>query len=340
VLSLQPNTVPNLPPTVRIATPTNSAFLAADHLSIATSSEDDGLVTSVEYFANDQLIGQTTSEPHTLLWTNVGPGAYTLSARATDHLGLSATSAPVNIVVGLPAVSLIATGAVWRYLDTGANLGTTWRALNFPDTNWPAGPAQLGFGDGDETTVIASNRQWTTYFRRTFDLPSPLIVTNLLLRLLRDDGAVVYINTNEVWRSNMPATGAILYNTPASSSVPAADESTNFYTTNINASVLVPGTNIVAVEVHQNAITSSDLSFDFEMSALHMATPHLTAAPVSGARVRIAWPAGTPASVALQRSTYLNNDWTDLTGSVLEGSERAFYDAFGAPGQFYRLHQP
>lgn len=340
VLSLQPSTAPNLPPTVRIATPANSAFLAADHVSISTSSEDDGLVTRVEYFANDQFIGQTTSDPHTLLWTNVGPGSYTLIARATDHLGLSATSPPVNIVVGLPAVTLIATGSVWRYLDTGTNLGTSWRALSFADTNWPAGPAQLGFGDGDETTVIASNRQWTTYFRRTFDLPSPLIVTNLFLRLLRDDGAVVYINTNEVWRSNMPATGAILYNTPASGSVPAADESTNFYTTNITASVLVPGTNIVAVELHQNAITSSDLSFDFEMTAFHMPPPRLTAAPASGARVRIAWPAGTPGIVGLQRSTYLTNDWTDVTGSVLEGSERAFYDLFGAPGQFYRLRRP
>jgi hypothetical protein len=243
-------------------------------------------------------------------------------------------------VIGLPSITLISTGSVWRYLDTGTNLGTSWRALGFMDTNWPAGPAQLGFGDADEATLIASNRQWTTYFRRTFALPANVIVTNLFLRLLRDDGAVVYINTNEVWRSNMPGTGAILYNTPASSSVPSADETTNYYTTNVTGSVLVAGTNVVAVEVHQNAITSSDLSFDFEMTGFRMAPPRLTATVASGGRVRVAWPTGTPANFTLQRSTYLTNDWSAAGAAVLEGSEKAFYDSLAARNRFYRLRGP
>jgi len=340
VLTLATDTMTNLPPTISITTPTNSAFVPADHLTIGTSIDDDGVVTNVAYFANGQMIGQSTTEPSSFLWTNVAPGSYLLTTRATDHLGLTATSLPINIVVGLPAVTLISTGAVWRYLDTGTNLGTTWRGLDFIDTNWPAGPAQLGFGDGDEATVIVSNRQWTTYFRRAFVLPPDLIVTNLIARLLRDDGAVVYLNTNEVWRSNMPATGAILYNTPASSSVPAADESTNFYTTNLSAALLVPGTNIIAVEVHQSAITSSDLSFDFELTALHMAAPHITAAAAASSRVRIAWPAGIPSTFTLQRSEQLTNDWTVLTGAVVEGAERAFYDSLNPTNHFYRLRRP
>src|SRR5439155_24395771 len=102
-------------------------------------------------------------------------------ARATDGLGLSPPSAVVRITVASPPVTLIATGSVWRYLDNGSNLGTAWRGLSFSDSAWAAGPAQLGFGDGDEATVIASNRQWTTYFRREFALPAASVVTNLLL---------------------------------------------------------------------------------------------------------------------------------------------------------------
>src|SRR6185295_9188454 len=109
-------------------------------------------------------------------------------------------------------------------------LGTGWRALNFFDNPWLCGPAQLGFGDGDEATLIASNRQWTTYFRHKFTVDNPALFTNLTARLLRDDGAVVYLNNSEVWRHNMSA-GAIAYDTPASTATP--DENT-FFTTNIN----------------------------------------------------------------------------------------------------------
>src|SRR2546423_3841410 len=62
--------------------------------------------------------------------------------------------------------TLIATGAVWKYLSDGSDQGTGWRQLEFDDSNWPSGEAQLGYGDGDERTVIVSNapaKPITTY---------------------------------------------------------------------------------------------------------------------------------------------------------------------------------
>src|SRR6267378_3619633 len=50
---------------------------------------------------------------------------------------------------------LIPRGADWRYLDTGANLPPSWSSRLFNDTGWRLGPAQLGYGDGDEDTVIS-----------------------------------------------------------------------------------------------------------------------------------------------------------------------------------------
>src|SRR5256885_1648183 len=90
-----------------------------------------------------------------------------------------------------PQVSLVATGSVWKYLDNGSNQGTTWRATNFDDSLWPSGPAQLGYGDGDEATtnqfgLDPNNKYITYYYRHAFNVANTSAFTNLLVRLLRD----------------------------------------------------------------------------------------------------------------------------------------------------------
>ena len=89
---------------------------------------------------------------------------------------------PLLIVVASaagPAVQaadtiLVPTGAVWRYLDNGSNQGTAWRGVGFNDSSWAQGPAELGYGDGDEATVVSlrpatpRSKFITTYFRRAF----------------------------------------------------------------------------------------------------------------------------------------------------------------------------
>ena len=164
--------------------------------------------------------------------------------------------------------TLVPTGAVWKYLDNGSDQGTAWRATSFSDSTWPSGPAQLGYGDGDEATTVgfgpsSTNRFITTYFRRAFSVTNASAFNALTLRLLRDDGAVVYLNGVEVWRSNMP-TGTIGFTTPASVAIAGADEST-FVQTTISPSLLVNGTNVLAVELHQSSGTSSDISFDLQL---------------------------------------------------------------------------
>src|SRR5436190_24115749 len=86
----------------------------------------------------------------------------------------------------------------WRYNNTGVDQGTAWRAPNFDDTGWPADLSEFGFGDGDEFTTLQSNPNGvplnTAYFRSTFNVANPATYSNLSLYLLRDDGAVVYLN--------------------------------------------------------------------------------------------------------------------------------------------------
>src|SRR5467141_1189505 len=73
---------------------------------------------------------------------------------------------------------LVPAGSVWKYLDNGSDQGTAWVAPSFDDSAWASGPAQLGYGDGDEATVVGfgpdpNNKYITTYFRRAFTVANP-----------------------------------------------------------------------------------------------------------------------------------------------------------------------
>lgn len=162
--------------------------------------------------------------------------------------------------------------ASWKYLDNGSNQGTAWTAAGFDDSSWASGNGQLGYGDGDESTVVSygpssTNKYLTTYFRKSVAIANINDFAQIQLNCKRDDGIVVYVNGSEVWRNNMPS-GTILYNTTASGD--ASDDGNGIQTSTLDAATagFVTGTNVIAVEVHQRNNTSSDLSFDMEMIGL------------------------------------------------------------------------
>lgn len=150
---------------------------------------------------------------------------------------------------------LVSTGAVWRYLDDGSNQGTAWRAPDFDDSAWPSGPGPLGFG---ESLIVTTTRTGhvTYYFRHTFTVANVSAITNLSLRVLRDDGAIVYLNGTNVFRNNL--TQNPMYTTPASAGL----EATSYIATNVNRGLLREGTNVLAAEVHNFTATGADLVFD------------------------------------------------------------------------------
>ena len=170
----------------------------------------------------------------------------------------------------LERVVLIPTGATWSYLDNGTDQGTAWRDGSI---SWASGPAELGYGEGDEATVVSygpsyGNKYITTYFRHTFNASNVAQLTSLTLNLKRDDGAVVYLNGQEIARDNMPGTPGqndITYTTTATG--PASGEN-DFHEFSIDPNLLSEGTNIIAVEIHQSSATSSDISFDLELFSI------------------------------------------------------------------------
>lgn len=184
-----------------------------------------------------------------------------------------------------PPAILFDYGATWRYRDLGTNEGTAWRAAAFDDDGWKEGPAKFGYGDpvGTGTVVFSgcgvSNypdleeltppncgaKYITTYFRKEFDIFGLSAFSSFTFNTIRDDGYVIYINGTEVARGNMPA-GTIGYTTPASSAIGVPEETTpTTVTVNACSGVFVEGTNVIAVEIHQDAPTSSDIGFDMQM---------------------------------------------------------------------------
>ena len=162
--------------------------------------------------------------------------------------------------------TIISKGALWKYLDTGIDPGTGWTGAGFNDLSWSEGNAQLGYGDGDENTEVAfggdnQNRFITTYFRKSFMITEAELNADLLvLELMKDDGAVVYLNGQEIVRANM-GYGEITPNTTALEAVGGAQES-YFFSYPVDKSLLQAGENILAVEIHQQSASSSDISFD------------------------------------------------------------------------------
>lgn len=182
--------------------------------------------------------------------------------------------------------TLIPAGASWFFNDSGVDLGTAWRAPGYDDGQWAAGFAQLGYGDGDEATTLGfggdtSNRYITYYFRHRFLVSNPAEIATLTARLLRDDGAIIYLNGIEMARSNMP-TGAVTGATLASVAAGGTDESL-WHNIPLDPTKLVAGINVLAVELHQSGPSSTDTSFDLELIGAEQQVPPPTVTLVAPA---------------------------------------------------------
>jgi type 1 glutamine amidotransferase len=241
---------------------------------------------------------------------------------------------------GLP-LDLVHPGSTWRYLDDGSSPGPGWRARDFADNAWRTGRAQLGYGDGDEATVVRADRTdgtriITTYFRKTFPATNAAAVTNFELRIVRDDGAIAWLNGVEVFRNNMPG-GAVDSSTVALGAVNNADEM-RWFSTNINFSALVEGTNLLAVEIHQNSTASSDVSFDLALSALHYRPPDLTVTSTN-THVALHWPAMPPGFQLEATTGLVSNPWAPATDSptTVPGVRSALILTNAAGARFFRL---
>ncbi|MFT6573794.1 MAG: hypothetical protein ACJA16_001980, partial [Akkermansiaceae bacterium] len=173
----------------------------------------------------------------------------------------------------------------WRYLDTGvAQSGSEvvdgnasynsndWKHPSYNDGSWASGQALLGYGTINGRTIntplnLQSPRLPTIYFRKSFQVTDANTFTQISVSLIRDDGAIVYLNGRELGRSNISG-GNKQYADFAINSTSDEGGLVNLGTFSLSAGDLLEGTNLIAVELHQSSSSSSDTGLDLQLSGI------------------------------------------------------------------------
>ena len=274
---------------------------------------------------------------------HVHPNATGLQAIAQEWFSrIQAITLTTNQVTS----TLIHGGAVWKYSDTGQDLGTNWSQPGYDDSGWSSGAARLGYGDPAVFTTVSygpdpNNRYITTYFRDSFVAPGNVAFTNLNFRLARVDGAVVWLNGHEAFRTNMPA-GPIAYTNRANRST-VQESAYIFFPTNLAVSNLPVGTNLVAVELHILVPNRISNGFDLELLGMgnFLRLPSLTIG-ISGRNVLLSWPATNGGGFNLYSTTNLAvGSWTATAAEAqTNGGQIVVTQAPAADAEFFRLQQP
>ena len=166
---------------------------------------------------------------------------------------------------------IIAHDAVWAFRDDGIQPDINWQQPGFNDHLWGRGAAPLGYDRDEERKIFATHigsrnsSVITCWFRHEFQCDNPEDIQNLIIRFQRDDGAVIYLNGQEVMRSSMPE-GLITPQTLALREFKGRNQD-HIYVNKIPASALRKGRNCISVEVHQISADSTDLLFSLELKA-------------------------------------------------------------------------
>jgi hypothetical protein len=248
------------------------------------------------------------------------PGQTLIIVRVSDG------SAPVNtafqfrvsepIEVASKDVALVKSGDLWRYWVDALPASPRGGVVDFTDPDlddklWHSGYTQLGYGDGDEVNQVpAQPYRVTTYFRKSFIVPNPADFSALRLRVLRDDGVVVYLNGITIMTSNMPRTYDAA--TPAVADISGAAEDA-WISSNESIANLRYGVNVLAVEVHQSVKPTSllpgDLSFDLELDAVPAAIATGEDVLIPPGDVWTYWDQPAYPDVSWRLGSHVTDDW-------------------------------
>lgn len=227
---------------------------------------------------------------------------------------------------------------MWRYDNTGVDLGDAWKEKNFNDSAWPEGAALLAAETGATAEPIRTElvrlgadgvtQIMTDYFRTHFNFTGDPTTTRLRIRHVVDDSVVIYLNGAEVHRFGI-ATNVALTNTTA-----ASDHENRYEGPfDISAASLVSGDNVIAAEVHQTGPTSSDSVFGLELQLVLSEGPptptqsQFTTVTRNGANISLNWTGGG----TLEHSDRLvGGTWIPVAGAngtytaSIEGAMRFF----------------
>jgi hypothetical protein len=194
------------------------------------------------------------------------------------------------------------TNSTWKWLKGRSEASTpdttAWRQPEFNDASWNSAPAPFYYsntsteppfynGGAVTGTVITDMVSSYTciFLRKTFVLTNVAESGSVLVEMAADDGCIVWLNGQEIGRTNMPA-GEIAFDGRALASLPEPVSLHQFSLPN-GAAVLREGTNVLAVQAFNWDPTSGDFGVMAGLSTTRDETPPAvtTVEPLEGASV-------------------------------------------------------
>lgn len=165
--------------------------------------------------------------------------------------------------------TLVPLGSEFAYTIPTADTQSDWITAETLDQDWSRGASGIGYGDNDDATDLGDDPVVSLFMRTEFSVTNPAAVEQLILHMDYDDGFIAYLNGVEIARQNLVAAAPFdaLASGEREASFIAAGAIERF-DVDLSAAPLLPGTNILAVQVHNAAEDSSDLSAIPILSAL------------------------------------------------------------------------
>ena len=158
--------------------------------------------------------------------------------------------------------TIISSGDQWKYSIPVSEPTSNWRLLTYNDNNWSIGKSGFGYGDNDDATVISKSN--VIFLRSKFNIADAADVSQLIFHMDFDDGFVAYINGVEIARATMNNRGALprfdVFANGSHEAVMYGGGAPNSFIVSNPAGLLQTGGNILAIQVHNSDVTSSDLS--------------------------------------------------------------------------------
>lgn len=154
--------------------------------------------------------------------------------------------------------TIVSPGTTWDYVVPSDRMLNSWKDQGFDASSWSQGPSGIGYGDGDDATII--DPAISVYMRKEFQIIDLFLINRVVLDIDYDDGYIAYLNGVEIGRDQLTGDN-ISYNTSADGYREAM-----LYQGNtperifVDLSLLQNGTNTLAVQVHNYGVDSSDMT--------------------------------------------------------------------------------
>ena len=229
---------------------------------------------------------------------------------------LLATSSPLHvpltdgkgrIILPKDSKPIIDKGADWQYL-AGANPGSGWAQPDFKDIKWKTSAAGFGYSDDDIKTTLKNmrNRYSTVYLRSSFNLPEPGKIAELGLVVKYDDAFIAYLNGREILRVGVTSGSG----SRASGVGKHEADNWEYFRIDNHATFLRAGTNVLAIEGHNEKIGGSDFCLHPYLvtvtngkSGIDRSTGSFALNNITGVTLNADYASGSKMLVAMDRHT-------------------------------------